>query len=86
MTMAEVAKGFGVGESTASAKAKVIFQSIKTHQLDPRWSLTSLLDLNPLVWMFEVNGILVDIRNMPRELQAAVFEQGLIPYIPADRK
>ncbi len=41
-----------------------------------------LLERNPLVWMFEVNGFLVDMRSAPRELQEAAFEQGLIPYIP----
>jgi hypothetical protein len=38
---------------------------------------------NPLVWMAEVNGLLVDLRDMPREVQEISFEDGLIPYIPA---
>jgi len=33
-----------------------------------------------------VNGLLVDLRDMPREVQEIAFEDGLIPYIPADRK
>jgi Domain of unknown function (DUF6398) len=86
MTMAEVCAAFGVGQSTASAKARVISQALKTHQLDPKWSLPRLLSENPLVWMAEVNGILVDLRNMPRELQEIAFERGMIPYIPADRE
>jgi hypothetical protein len=40
---------------------------------------------NPLIWMLEVNGFLVDIRMAPREAQVAAYEKGLIPYIPADR-
>ena len=40
---------------------------------------------NPLVWMAEVNGLLVDLRTMPREVQEAAFAKGMIPYIPADR-
>ena len=48
--------------------------------------LRSLVEKNPLVWMAEVNGLLVDLRDMPREVQAIAFEDGLIPYIPADRK
>jgi len=27
----------------------------------------------------------VDVRRMPREVQVQAFEQGLIPYVPADR-
>jgi hypothetical protein len=36
--------------------------------------------------MAEVNGLLVDLRHMPREIQEIAFEDGLIPYIPADRE
>jgi hypothetical protein len=85
MTMADLCTAFGVGQSTASAKARVISQALKTHQLDPKWSLPSLLDANPLVWMAQVNGILVDLRHMPREVQEIAFDKGMIPYIPADR-
>jgi hypothetical protein len=85
MTMADLCTAFGVGQSTASAKARVISLALKTHQLDPKWSLPSLLDANPLVWMAEVNGILVDLRQLPREVQKIAFDKGMIPYIPADR-
>ena len=85
MTMAELCRTFGVGQSTASAKARLISLALKTHQLDPKWSLPSLLDANPLVWMAEMNGILVDLRQMPREVQEIAFDKGMIPYIPADR-
>jgi hypothetical protein len=29
-----------------------------------------------------VNGYLVDLRTMPREVQEIAFEKGLVPYIP----
>ena len=86
MTMAEVAAGFGVGQSTASAKARVISDALQTNRLDPTWMLRSLVDQNPLVWMAEVNGLLVDLRDMPREVQEAAHKKGLIPYVPADRE
>jgi hypothetical protein len=35
--------------------------------------------------MAEVNGLLVDFRDMPREVQAIAHEKSLIPYIPADQ-
>jgi hypothetical protein len=34
----------------------------------------------------EVNGLLVDLRDMPRGVQEIAFPKGMIPYIPADRK
>ena len=51
MTIADLCTALGVGQSTASAKAQIILRTLKTHQLDPKWSLSSLLDENPLVWM-----------------------------------
>jgi hypothetical protein len=86
MTTAELCARFGVGQSTASAKARVISQALDISRLDPEWSLPSLLDQNPLVWMAEVNGMLVDLRDMPREAQEIAFARGMIPYIPADRE
>ncbi len=61
MTMADVCAAFGVGQSTASAKARVISDTLRTHRMDRRWTLRSLIDRNPLVWMAEVNGFLNDL-------------------------
>ena len=36
--------------------------------------------------MAEVNGLLVDLRSMPREVQQIAFDKGMIPYIPADHE
>ena len=47
--------------------------------------VASRMEDNPLVWMAEVNGFLVDLRHAPREVQEIAYEQGLIPYIPADQ-
>ena len=55
-------------------------------RFDPQWTLPSLVEKNPLFWMAEVNGLLVDLRDMPREIQEIAFQDRLIPYIPADRK
>lgn len=78
-------RAFGVAESTGQGKSKAIRTMFKIRNFDPRWTLPSRMDENPVVWMLEVNGFLMDIRNAPRELQEVAFEQGLIPYIPADR-
>lgn len=86
MTTADLCSRFGVGQSTASAKARVISEILDTRRLNPEWSLSSLLAKNPLLWMAEVNGLLVDLRDMPREVQQIAFNQGMIPYIPADQK
>ena len=62
MTMAEVCTAFGVGQSTASAKARIIPHALHTNRMDPTWMLKRIVDQNPLVWMAEINGLLVDVR------------------------
>ena len=86
VAMAEVCGAFGVGQSTAGAKARVITDALRTRRMDPTWMLRSFIGRNPLVWMAEVNGMLVDLRDMPREVQVTAHEKGMIPYIPADQK
>ena len=86
LTMAEVYTAFGVSQSTASSKARIISDNLKVGMMDPAWTLSSLMDLNPLVWLVSLDGVLVDLREMPRELQVMAHEQGIIPYVPADRQ
>lgn len=56
-----------------------------SRRFDPRWTLPSRLAENPLVWMLSVNGVIVDVRTMPRELQEQAYDLGLIPFVPAAR-
>ena len=86
MTTADLCAAFDVGESTVHAKARAIEKAIGVRSFDPQWTLPSLVEKNPLFWMAEVNGLLVDLRDMPREIQEIAFQDRLIPYIPADRK
>jgi hypothetical protein len=85
MVMADLCAAFGVSQSTASAKARAIMDALRIRVLDPAWTLPSLIDRNPLIWMAHVNGLLVDLRDMPREIQVFAYEQGAIPYVPADK-
>jgi Domain of unknown function (DUF6398) len=80
ISTADLCAAFEVGESTVHAKARVIEETLGTRPLDPRWTLPSFAEKNPLVWMAEVNGLLVDLRQMPRDLQEIAFAKGLIPY------
>ena len=86
MTTVDLCAAFKVSESTVHAKARVIEKTLGIGPLDPKWTLPTLAGSNPLVWMVDVNGLLVDLRDMPREVQEIAFAKGLIPYIPADRK
>lgn len=80
----DLCAAFGVSKSTGANKAKQIRDLFDMSQLDPDWSLPSMMDRNPLIWMLQVNGLFVDIRHAPRALQEQAYKKGLIPYIPAD--
>ena len=79
-------KEFGVGQSTALGKSKIVRDVLKMNQLDSDWCLPSMLADNPAVWFLMIDGLVVDVRNAPREIQEIAFEKGLIPYIPDDKK
>jgi hypothetical protein len=76
----------GTSPSSGAAKLAAIRKMFKMYQLDPNWTLPSRLEDNPMVWMLQVNGFMVDVRRAPREVQEIAFKKGLIPYIPADRQ
>ena len=82
MKASELCEGFGVSQGSGSAKSKIIRDAFKMMQMDPEWCLPSMMADNLLLWMLSVNGVMVDIRQAPRELQEAAYRQGLIPYIP----
>lgn len=76
---------FGIAESTGQNKSKEIREALGMGSFSPDWTLPSRLTKNPLVWMLKVNGLIVDIRRAPLELQRMAFEKGLIPFIPAEQ-
>ena len=73
---------FECSESTVIAKSKIIKSALKISPIDSSWLLPNQITENPMVWMVKVNGIIVDIRKMPKELQQIAFEKGIIPYLP----
>jgi len=86
MKLTAIDKAFGVGESTGQGKSMLIRKMFKIRQMDPEWSLRSRVKQNPMSWMIQINGFLVDARFLKREIQEEALRQGLIPYIPADRQ
>jgi hypothetical protein len=86
MRSTDIDEYFGISSSAGAAKLAMIRKMLKLYQSDPKWTLPSRLDDNLMVWMLEVDGLIIDIRDAPRELQEVAFAKGLIPYIPADRR
>jgi hypothetical protein len=85
MKLAAIGPAFGVSDGTCQAKSTLIRKMFDITPMDVEWTLPSLMGDNPMAWLVQVDGLIVDIRSCPREMQQAAFEEGLIPYVPADR-
>jgi hypothetical protein len=81
----DMARLLGVSPATLAAKARVIRSDLDLNPLDPRWTVRSRLEHNPMVWLAEVNGVPVDLRKEPRPIQEEAYRRGLIPFIPVQR-
>ncbi|HYQ91017.1 MAG TPA: DUF6398 domain-containing protein [Candidatus Competibacteraceae bacterium] len=73
---------FGLSPKTGSAKSTAIMELLKSGQADPHWTLPSRMGDNPMAWLIQVNGLIVDARQAPREIQEEAFRRGMIPYLP----
>lgn len=82
MTAAELCSRAGVSMQTATTKAHAIERALKIEPLDPRWCVPGILEQNPLAWMIVIDGLMIDARDAPREIQEVAFRKGLIPFIP----
>lgn len=78
----DLAKAFGIGVSTSQQKSKQVRDDLKIKIIDPKWTLPSRMDENPMAWFIQYNGLIVDARSMPREVQEEAYSRGLIPYLP----
>lgn len=82
----QLCAAFGVSKGTGSAQSKKVRDILNMFQLDPNWSLPSRLDRNPMAWLITINGLIVDARSLPLEMQQIAYQKGLIPYIPGERE
>lgn len=74
---------FGVSASAGQAKSKLVRDTLDMSQMDPDWWLPSRMDDNPLAWLISVDGMILDARSAPPEVQTALAAAGLIPHVSA---
>ncbi|NQT74250.1 MAG: hypothetical protein HQ553_16015 [Chloroflexi bacterium] len=82
MTATELCKLLGISQNTASSKSTQIMDLLDIMQFQPEWTCPSQMDNNPMAWMIMVDGLIVDVRDAPREIQEEAYRKGLIPYLP----
>lgn len=86
MTTAELCAHFKVAVNTGRSKAKHVQELIGMRPYDFRWALPETVEsMGSLFWTIEYNGLLLDARDLPRDIQEAAFQHGVIPYVHADR-
>jgi hypothetical protein len=82
LKMADVDRAFGVSSGTGQGRSKAIRDMLKIRSFDPEWTLPSRMDRNPVAWLIQFNGLIVDARYVAREVQEEALRRGLIPYLP----
>lgn len=75
----ELAERLGVAKSTMANKSVRIRALLGLSWYEPELTRRSMLEQNPLAWLVTVNGIPVDARTLPAELQDEARRLGLIP-------
>ena len=79
----DLAELLGVRQATMANKGRLIMDTVRIGLMDPEYSRQALIAHNPMVWMLEIDGFIVDARRLPEALQIEAWRRGLIPYVPA---
>ena len=85
LTANELVAPFGISASTASSKAAELKKMFRINYFNIEWLLPGNIENNSMIWMIQVNGFIVDVRDMSLEIQEQAFERGIIPYVPGER-
>lgn len=79
----ELAGLLGVKPTTMTNKGRLITDALRIGVMDPEYSRQDMIAKNPMAWLLKVNGLTVDARWLPYELQVEAWRRGLIPYVTA---
>jgi Domain of unknown function (DUF6398) len=79
LTADELSALTGVPKSTMANKWKRIRDLLGLGPFDHEFCRRELIEQSPVAWLVVVDGIVVDARWLPSELQAEACRRGLIP-------
>jgi hypothetical protein len=85
MTADELADALGVVKTTMANKAGLINRALDIGIYEPELLRTTMLEQHPMTWMVMVDGLIVDARTLPLEVQDEARRRGLIPDLDALR-
>lgn len=81
----QLAALLGVRKTTMANKAALINKTLDIGVFEADLTRAAMLEQHPLAWIVEVNGLLLDTRTLPPELQDEARRRGLIPDLDARR-
>jgi Domain of unknown function (DUF6398) len=84
LTADELSEGFGIAKATMGTKAKLVRDLLKIDQFSPEFQRADVIAANRAVWFIEVDGLIMDARQLSLEIQEEAFRLGLIPYVPTE--
>lgn len=79
LTADQLAGHLGVVKTTMANKAGLINKALNLGAFEPQLTRRRMLERHPLAWLVEVNGLIVDARMLPPEIQDEARRRGLIP-------
>jgi hypothetical protein len=82
-TADDLSAAFGVSKSTLANKAKQVRDFLKMDWGKTEFLREDMIEANPMVWFIRADGIVLDARHAPPEIQLQALVKGFIPYIPA---
>jgi hypothetical protein len=85
MSAAELAVAAGAKQTSMANKAAMINRVLDIGVYEPELTRVAMLEQHPMAWIVEVNGFLVDARQLPDELREEARRRGLIPDLDALR-
>jgi hypothetical protein len=80
VTADQLSEAFGVAKSTMGSKARQVRDLLRISPFSPEFQRADVARRNPLVWIIEVNGVAMDARHVPMDIQMEACRRGLIPY------
>jgi hypothetical protein len=66
-------------------KAGMINRVLDIGIFEPELTRVAMIEQHPMAWLVEVDGLILDARTLPTELQDEACRRGLIPDLGALR-
>lgn len=82
----QLSEWLDVPKTTMASRAKQIRDAVQLNvPMDREFCRNELLADDPYAWLVEVDGVIVDARMLPAELQIEARRRGLIPDLPINQ-